>query len=758
MNNKEEFLNALKCFVDNPDDIIDDRNNILFSLHGIEIDLKLNSKNGKIICVENDSEFSAEEWLFHKMARLDLLASRIIKHFAPDKYNIPVKGEHYKEIDDDSCDIVNDTVSLIPKLIEEHPLGTNVIYLTAQAGEGKSQIIEKIAYEQARKYNQKETDWLLVPVELGGRPLMRLDEVIIAAFNGVLRFSQLYYDAILEMVKRGKLVLALDGFEEVFVPEGEGEVASTLGHFLNQLHSQGSIVIATRVAYHRYKNFIAQSRFIDAIKENDIFFQEVSLPKWDKNNFVRLGEMFGMQHASSEYDEISLQLTENHPLLTRAVLVRRLVKQLYDEPSIKNTLLSSSGNKSILDEFVRLLIEREADKWLSSDEMRTPILTPQEHEEILKYIAEEMWRNNGDYINEPLLKSVVELLVSEVFKKQPFIATQVVNRIGDHFFLKPNTIYGKKAFSFDHEDFKNYYLGWRIADIISHKQKNEIVFVLQVNKLSKVVEKIITEKLSKSEYRKDILAVLIEIAENASMTSYTKLNASSILIELLHDYDNEDVTINKALFDANVFEGKKLKNILFQNCTFDDFNIIGSYLSKIEIKESIISILHCEKNSQNYEITIDSQSLPATLYLSEKHTDGTEDLGVPFTDRNRIILGIKNTGFAIADDMSSSTDNSPEVIIIDRELELFQITLRIFSRRPYVTDNILRLRLGQRYSEFKNNVFDQLFEQGVIVDKKYTGQKTQEMYELGASLEFIIQCIELSDGSFSKFLERFQTS
>jgi hypothetical protein len=107
---------------------------------------------------------------------------------------------------------------------------SSVIYLTSDAGEGKTTLINHIARFQAESYKKKETDWLLVPVTLGGRPFMRLDDVVVGELANRLKFLFLYYQAFLELVRMGVIVLALDGFEEMFVETSSGDATSALGN------------------------------------------------------------------------------------------------------------------------------------------------------------------------------------------------------------------------------------------------------------------------------------------------------------------------------------------------------------------------------------------------------------------------------------------------------------------------------------------------------------------------------------------------
>ena len=51
----------------------------------------------------------------------------------------------------------------------------SVLYLTADAGEGKTTLISQLAHAQAKRFRKRDSDWLLVPISLAGKPFLRFD-------------------------------------------------------------------------------------------------------------------------------------------------------------------------------------------------------------------------------------------------------------------------------------------------------------------------------------------------------------------------------------------------------------------------------------------------------------------------------------------------------------------------------------------------------------------------------------------------------
>lgn len=197
------------------------------------IEASLRTHDGGLYVQEGGKEQTAEKWIINRLAMLDLLAERILDSIEETTAFVVPAGELVDEIEHAVSELpvpVDDAVKAVHDFLERRPGGTcSVLYLTSDAGEGKTTVIEHLARRQAEQYRSRKSDWLLVPIGLGGRPFLRFDDVVMAAFMNQLRFQRLYYDGFLQLVRMGVLVPALDGFEEIFVETSEGEAVTVSG-------------------------------------------------------------------------------------------------------------------------------------------------------------------------------------------------------------------------------------------------------------------------------------------------------------------------------------------------------------------------------------------------------------------------------------------------------------------------------------------------------------------------------------------------
>jgi hypothetical protein len=298
----------LLTFTDNRDALILERGRLVIQVHGDLIEAETKMRDGYLIIAENGKEWSAVNWIVHRIARLDLLAQRVITTFPRNPVFLTPRAEVLDEMErapNDAATVAVDALGTVRSLLERRPAGScSVQYLTSDAGEGKTTIINQLANDQAQDFLGRKTDWLLIPIALGGRPFLRFDDVVAAALMNQLRFPHLYFDSFIQLVRLGMLVPALDGFEEIFVETQEGDAVSSLGTLIRQMHGEGTLLIAARKAYFEFKGLETQARLIDTLPDADVSFSRVKLQRWDEEEFLRYCELSGVTDPVDLYREV----------------------------------------------------------------------------------------------------------------------------------------------------------------------------------------------------------------------------------------------------------------------------------------------------------------------------------------------------------------------------------------------------------------------------------------------------------------------
>jgi hypothetical protein len=418
-----------------PADIDLAKGQLLVQLRDELLDARVFSREGAIHIEEAGTSWSAEQWLIQRVARLNVLAERILSFIAEEPNFVGPAGSFLDELEAAPLEgeqLVEDAVACAGEFLGRRPGGTAaVLYLTADAGEGKSTVISELSRRQAAAYKARQTDWLLVPISLAGRPFLRFDDVIVAALMNRLRFPLLYYESFIELVRLGVLMPALDGFEEMFIEGLSGDAVSSLGNLMQALQSSGSVLIAARKAYFEYKRLDTQAKLFDSLSGSSVAFSRLTLQRWDRAKFLEYADIRSINNASRIYESVAEILGEQHPLLTRAVLVRRLLDVATESRTLD--MLVSRLHATPTDyfgQFVRAIVSREAtEKWIDrAGHAAQPLIGEDEHLDLLANVAHEMWTAGTESVREDVLELAAGLFC-DAANKTAATRRQVVERI-----------------------------------------------------------------------------------------------------------------------------------------------------------------------------------------------------------------------------------------------------------------------------------------------------------------------------------------
>jgi hypothetical protein len=208
--------NIITAFADRQSDVNIERGKLLVQIHEEVIEAEISQSSGMVYVTENNVREQAELWIIKRLAHLSQLADRILEYVPEEKFFVHPQARFLDDINLDPKESEIECPNALEGTLEElnkKPAGvTKILYVISDAGEGKTTLIHEMARDQAKRYLRKERDWLLLPVSLGGRPFLRLDDVVIGTLANRFRFQFLYYGALLELIKMGVVVLALDGF------------------------------------------------------------------------------------------------------------------------------------------------------------------------------------------------------------------------------------------------------------------------------------------------------------------------------------------------------------------------------------------------------------------------------------------------------------------------------------------------------------------------------------------------------------------
>lgn len=746
-----EFTSILTTFADSPADIDLSKGKLMLQFQNDIIEAKLEFSNGSDICIiEGGSKLTARDWIIKRLARLPLLAERILSYVKVEDNFVTPKGIVLDQLENNPEEKekeVEDALLISEQMLEKRiPGAASILYLTSDAGEGKTTLINQLARNKAKAYKNKKTDWLLIPIPLAGRPFLRFDDIVIGAIVNGLRFQMLYYDSFVELVRLGVIVPAFDGFEEMFVESGTGEAVSALGNLVRMLKSSGNILISARKAYFEYKSFETQSRLFDSIGTEDVVFARLGLKRWDREKFLDYCEKRKVIDGEKIYEDVSKRFNSTeHPLLTRAVLVRRLLDIAADKNN-RQDLLRSLGNKphEYFSQFIIAILKREVnEKWIDrsgADDAAKPLLSIEEHKELLSNIAQEMWINSTNALREDLIDLITELFCDK-HSKNIVISRQVKERIKQHALLiRPQE--SKPIYTFDHDDFRNYFLGRAIGRLIARCSASELRTILQIGLLSSdaLETAIHMYRLSNNAVEKTC-KFLLTLCATDSHSSYARENIGGLVIRFIHGTQFEQqFAISNICFPPNALATRQLSNIHFKQCYFQPTTTDSSNWESCKFENCTIEKLELTSNLNLRDVLL----LDNTI-ISIIPTESDITIFAP----EAIEITLRKAGFTFPKE-ALAAQKPLAAVEQDLDLILAERAFRRFLRSTNVSKDVLKAKMGINAHYFINNVLPQLTTAGIL--KKQPKKASTPHYRLAVPMQDINMALVKCDGSFSEFI------
>jgi len=758
----EDFKRIVATFADQENEFVTSGGTLLMYIRGKLVQAKIKDDPQKgISVIHNEAEYSARSWIFSYLAKLDDLAQRIIDYIhPPENYVSPnvnlLDWQNKPEEKDSSID----SLILLRKRLTEFPAGmTSINFLTSDAGEGKTSLIEKISVEQAQDFKKNKTGSLILPVSLGGRSFLRFDDVVIGALMNRLRFPYLYYDSFIELIKMNAIIPAFDGFEEVLVDVSSAEAVTAVGHLADQLSSSGTLLFAARKAYFD-KSVNSQAKLFESIEQDqDVQIQRFALDRWDREVFIQYATRRGVSNPGHFYKQVKKRLgSENHPMLTRAVLVRRLI-DLANEGDDLDNFLDKLGQtqEDYFVEFIEVIVKREAhEKWINrSGTEQSLLLTLDQHHQLLSQIASEMWVNAVDALRFDLIELIIEFFASENDINSD-VERQICRRIQDHSLLKEDKSQGPTRHDrirFDHEDIQEFYLGQSLGRSLIKSDNSEARLILNAQTLSNPVILEASRYLKKHQNKITVDEVLFnieELAQEKPRVSYTRDNCGLLMIRLVQ-YANDTHQIKETNFPPNSLQQRKVKGLTVNNSLFGSTGLDHVTLTKCQFNDCrFVELIFNDDSKPNfdgttfYNCTFDSVSIwngddeePQKIFNPDK-------IHAVLKDKDILVKG------KISEDIGRDIS---EPTIMDMDMKTALKFIRMFNRSTTINESGIQKRLTKKSNHFMNQILPELKKAKLIG----VTNKSNSNYRLLVSQSEIDRLVDKSGSIFERFIQEALT-
>jgi hypothetical protein len=750
-----DFFRLVSAFAENPEAVQRQGNHFVLQTSEDElIDADLHRRDGLFV-EEKGVSTSALRWITRRLAKLDRLAERIRATIAQERTKafVTPSGRLIDDLAHSAAgnDVpVPDAVATLDSIVDRRPAGlSTILYLTSNAGEGKTTVIDELALRRAELFQSGSSDWLLVPIALAGKPFIRFDDIIVATLANRFRFLALYYLPFIELVRKGVIVPAFDGFEEMFVESSSGEAVSALGSLLSDLKGEGTVVIAARSAYFEYRRLDTQAKLFDSIGNIPVSFSRLSIDRWTREHFVKYCVERGLTEAEANqlHSAVALRFSVEHPILTRPVLAKRLVDFIEDGASI-DELLAKLGYSATdyFSQFVAGIVEREAQKWLDkSPGPREPILSVLEHEELLSTIAREMWTSRAEAVGADVLETLAQIFCDS-HRIAPARARQVLERIKDHSLIRESAG-AKRQFAFDHDEFFQFFLGRSLSLAVRDETDSDVRDILRRGLLP---TQSVREALA--DLRRRGFSTAVAIVERITACvgsepalSFARENAGDLVRALLGEVKaTERVIIRDLIFGTDTLKGVNWANICFVGCTFGATSMQGARLSDIEFQSCSFQDIELASDCSVFNVTISSDTQIYSVVPEGWDT-------AVYAPEAKLEL-LRRAGIGVKGQMELVPSPADVTTEPDERLRAVERAVRTFFRGTEINEDVFRMRLGNQATQFFDTIVPHLLDAGVLEEVPYRGRGHQRRYRLRCPLQELRVSLENSKGDYDAFI------
>ena len=751
-----DFKSIVSAFADPGSEILYDKSKVIIAVNGGLLDVAISTKDGDVLVDDGNGAIPASTWILTRLAKLPLLASRLREAVGDTKMFVSPAATLLPSLEkrpDETVTPTDDALkAMLQALDEKSPLETTILYITSDAGEGKTFLINQMAKDQAQRFTDGKSDWLLVPIPLGGKHFLRFDDITVGALQNRYRFPFLYYESFLALVRMGVIVPAFDGFEEMFVEGSSGEALSAMGILVSALDSRGSLIIAARKAYFEFENLKTQEKLFDTISSYSVGFGKLELQRWGRQQFLAYCAKRNLPNAEVIYDRVSDRLEPQHSLLTRPVLVRRLVDIATESNSLDAFLekIHASG-PDFFSVFVRGIIEREAnEKWIDRSgerEVGAPLLSVDEHCELLAKIALETWASRVDFLKREQLEFVADDL-SETKRKSPHQAQQIRERIRGHALLisSPNA---PQAVEFDHEEFRQFFLGEGIAEQIrplNDKAKGEVLATLRKGVLPKPAQHAFIRAIKRHPTFERLQAAkfLLGISALDGQASFTQENCSWLVVRLLSGVDAKGLEVHGLVFSSDALRDRKLTDIKFAHCFFSSTSMELSVLKGCTFVDCSFGQLRVYESTTFEGVTFDACTVDSVQIV---------DRDIEVWEPSAIRVQLEGRGVSFPQSQVHEVSAAVAAGKIDPELRNVEKLIRNFMRSTHISESVILMKLGNRARPFLDDELPDLLKHRIMVEIVNRGGGLQRHFKFGKTLEVINAAITAAQGSYQKFIE-----
>ncbi len=525
-------------------------------------------------------------------AQRDYLASNAI----PIDKLIPINGEtdNGTKVQD-----IDDMEPLLAPCGERGQGSTHVLLIDGPAGIGKTNVIEQLAYLRARNYRTNSRP-LLLHVKSRGRVLSNLQDLM--AFSLQSTRSTVTYDQVPVLVRRGLVIIAIDGFDELGDPNGYELAWAQLGELIAYVRGKGTLVLAGR------DTFIGKSRLLRDVP--------ALRPAVDSVVAVTLGTPTALQATtwlkSNGWSDANFSVPAIQSLLEDSSYALRPVFLRILQEHVKPKEIREKTDTYLTSLLTNMMIARESKVFGSPVEAALSVTGIEKFLNVyLRDIAREMADSQTDALDVSTLSWIAEASLGDGVAAE--IVSLVKNRAAVVAFLMKDE--RPSYMRFIHSQLANYFLSSVAAEAIMNGDTPKFVRRNLIGSdLLMVFIDVVGEIAGNSPEK---ISKFVTAALRALRSSYpldrTRRNLGALLLAALPSISQqESLTIGGFEADETVIRGTAPPSAI-TNVTISQLDARNADLSAVRFEETVVISLIASESTRFSS----SFPTPTRIWLSD---------------------------------------------------------------------------------------------------------------------------------------------
>lgn len=629
-------------------------------------------------------------------------------------------------------------IELIAAKLDEPPSDfTEVLFLTGEAGAGKTSSLRRLTIARANAYRAGDASSIYLYVNAQGRALATFDQALSVELDDLR--SQLTYDMIAPLVRNDLLVPLVDGFDEL-LGSSYDDSFSSLSRFLGTLHGRGRIVACARSAYYE-QEFLAR---IGKESAGGLTWQveRVEMKEWD---VLQRGKLIELRCGAAGTPERTDEVAEAAEELLRSDDLREIAGKPFFVDKIAQLLIERRQLPSHQSAFVGLVdayLERETgEKLLDAD--RRPLMTPQALSSILTELASEMWILETRQLPPDTVREVVAMVLEDIGLRGQI--QEYLHMRGPMLGFLTSSSAGKRV-EFEHELMFSFFLGLAFANELQHG--NRLAWLLPRGVLPARVAQLAVQSLFQNGGTDAALvsgvcaaSASLELREDqARVNAGTLVMAAATVSGTAERWQVHDVNFGGGAAGAATFADCNFERVAFYRADLTRVKLVRCHATDV----SLLSVL-VDKSTTRLELSgID----PVNNIFGLRQVPSDEEMFVP----DEIVSVLRECGMPYEDlDATQVAPPVPSIV-----MDFMQKFARAFSRTNLVWPDDPDKRWMR--SDVWPEVRELLIREGLLIEERRESKGLQR-----AAVRGRFEVTELMRGavpgaSVSKSIQRFWTS